>query len=232
MKIVHNRQNVIKHPKQALLKLEEKVTQSLLKKETINIKAFSSELHDIGDAFVNRNEIECLNKHGKRLAETLVKLGDNNLAGIIYSLMIRLNPKHTTVVEQVATNALAIAKRLNDPIHIMARANDLKEIYRISQPGSAKHLKSLQTEKRALNDICNNYQNVQKRYRTLSRKMRPVEAYELKLAAIRYEIAKILAKENKTAAIEELLAAKEILEKYDKGNVYIKINNLLAELKK
>lgn len=62
--------------------------------------------------------------------------------------------------------------------------------------------------------------------------MRPVEAYELKLAAIRYEIAKILAKENKTAAIEELLAAKEILEKYDKGNVYIKINNLLAELKK
>ncbi len=43
--------------------------------------------------------------------------------------------------------------------------------------------------------------------------MRPVEAYELKLAAIRYEIAKILAKENKTAAIEELLAAKEILEK-------------------
>ena len=61
--------------------------------------------------------------------------------------------------------------------------------------------------------------------------MRPVEAYELKLAAIRYEIAKILAKENKTAAIEELLAAKEILEKYDKGNVYIKINNLLAELK-
>ena len=104
--------------------------------------------------------------------------------------MIRLNPKHTTVVEQVATNALAIAKRLNDPVHIMARANDLKEIYRISQPGSAKHLKSLQTEKRALNDICNNYQNVQKRYRTLSRKMRPVEAYELKLAAIRYEIAK------------------------------------------
>lgn len=138
MKIVHNRQNVIKHPKQALLKLEEKVTQSLLKKETINIKAFSSELHDIGDAFVNRNEIECLNKHGKRLAETLVKLGDNNLAGIIYSLMIRLNPKHTTVVEQVATNALAIAKRLNDPVHIMARANDLKEIYRISQPGKCK----------------------------------------------------------------------------------------------
>ena len=41
--------------------------------------------------------------------------------------MIRLNPKHTTVVEQVATNALAIAKRLNDPVHIMARANDLKK---------------------------------------------------------------------------------------------------------
>ena len=39
--------------------------------------------------------------------------------------------------------------------------------------------------------------------------MRPVEAYELKLAAIRYmKLQKILAKEKQTAAIEELLAAK------------------------
>ncbi|MDE6137836.1 MAG: hypothetical protein K2F57_00030 [Candidatus Gastranaerophilales bacterium] len=232
MQIRYNPHPVMKQPKKALLSLEENVTKILQNKGPVNPTIFSSELHSIGDAFVKRNELECLNKHSKRMAENLVKLGDLNLAGIVYSLLIRLNPKNTTIVEQAATNALAIAKRFNDPIHIMARANDLKEIYKISQPGSSKHLKALQTEKKALNEICNNYEGVKKRYRTLSRKMRPVEAYELKLAAIRFEIAEIIAKENKTAAIEELLAAKTILEKSDQGKLYNKIINLLAELKK
>ena len=232
MKIVYNHSKVIKQPKQALLILEDKITKSLKKKEPIDIKAFSSELHDIGDAFVSRSEVECLNKHGKRFAENLVKLGDNNLAGIIYSLIIRVNPKQSTIVEQVATNALAIAKRLSDPVHIMARANDLKEIYKFTQHGSEKHLRTLQTEKRALNAICTNYEGVQKRYRTLKREMRPIEAYELKLAAIRFEIAEILANTNKQAAIEELLAAKEIILKHGKGKLHKQIEKLLAELKK
>lgn len=232
MKVVYNHRRVIKQPKQALLILEDKVTKSLEKNEPVDIKAFSCELHDIGDAFVSRSEIECLNKHGKRFAENLVKLGDNNLAGIIYSLIIRVNPKQATVVEQVATNALAIAKKLNDPVHIMARANDLKEIYKLTQPGSEKHLRILQTEKRALNDICNNYEGVKKRFHSLRREMRPVEAYELKLAAIRYEIAEILAETNKKAAIEELLAAQEIIQKHGKGRLSKEIEKLLAELKK
>ncbi len=40
MKIVHNRQNVIKHPKQALLKLEEKVTQKFAKERNYKYKSF------------------------------------------------------------------------------------------------------------------------------------------------------------------------------------------------
>lgn len=232
MKLRPNSQQIISHPKKALLYLEENITKKLKRKDNIDIKNFSCQLHDIGDAFVTRNEIESLNKHGKRFAETLVALGDNNLAGIVYSLIIRLNPKHTTIVEQVATNALAIAKRFNDPIHIMARANDLKEIYKISQYGSKKHLQILQTEKRALNEICTNYEGVKKRYKTLKREMRPVEAYELKLAAIKFEIAEILQKTTPNEAIQELNSALEILQKHGKGSLTKKITNLLAELKK
>ena len=232
MKIIPGSHSYIKSPKQSLLALEARVTKSLEENQPVNLKTFSRELLDIGDAFVLRSEIECLNKHGKRFAETLVNLGDLNLAGIVYSLIIRLNPKQALVVEQVATNALAIAKRFNDPVHIMARANDLKEIYKLSQPGSKKHLQVLQTEKRALNDICTNYDGVQKRYRSLRRQMKPVKSYELKLAAIRFEIAEILQKENKTAAIEELLGAREILEKYGKGRLCTEIEKLLAKLVK
>lgn len=219
-------------PKKAFLSLETNITKKLSKNERIDIKSFSNELHEIGNVFVSRSELECLNKHGKRFAETLVNLGENNLAGIIYSLLIRLNPKHSTIVEQIATNALAIAKRFNDPVHIMARANDLKEIYKISQPGSRKHLQILQTEKKALNEICNNYEGVQKRYKSLRREMRPVSSYELKLAAIKFEIAEILQKENTTAAIKELEETLEILSKHGKGKLTKQIDKLLNQLKK
>ncbi len=232
MKILPRQRNIIQKPKQALLLLEERITKSLERKESVNLTKFSCELNDIGDAFISRSEIECLNKHGKRFAESLVKLGDSNLAGIVYSLIIRLNPKQTQVIEQTATNALAIAKRFNDPIHIMARANDLKEIYKLCQPGSKKHLKTLQTEKRALVDICTNYEGVKKRYRSVRREMRPVKSYELKLAAIRFEIAEIIQKENKHNAIEELLEAQKIMEKYGSGRLSKEIEKLLAQLKK
>lgn len=222
----------IVQPKKAFLSLETNITKKLSQNECIDIKSFSNELHDIGELFVKRSELECLNKHGKRFAETLVSLGENNLAGIIYSLLIRLNPKHSTIVEQIATNALAIAKRFNDSIHIMARANDLKEIYKITQPGSTKHLQTLQTEKRALNEICTNYEGVRKRYKSLRREMKPVHSYEIKLAAIKFEIAEILHKTNRTAAIKELEESLEILSKHGKGRLSKEIVKLLEQLKK
>ncbi len=222
---------ILRQPKQALLALERETTERLQTNRSVDIKAFSRELHDIGEAFVYRSEVECLNKHGKRFAEMLVALGDSNLAGIVYSLIIRLNPKQVTIVDQVATKALAIAKRFHDPVHIMARANDLKEIYKISKPGGEDHLRRLQTEKRALNDICTNYEGVKKRYKSLRHEMKPVGSYELKLAAIRFEIAEILKNTNKNEAIKELLEAQKLLEKHGKGRLSTEIEKLLAELK-
>ena len=62
--------------------------------------------------------------------------------------------------------------------------------------------------------------------------MKPVEGYELKLAAIRYEIAQILKDSNKQLAMEELEKADAIMQKHDKGGLYKKIQRLLEELKK
>lgn len=219
-------------PKKALLSLEAKIIKKATQKESINISTFSNELHKIGDQFIRRSELESLNKHGKRFAENLVNLGRNNLAGIIYSLLIRVNPKHSTIVEQIATNALTIAKRFNDPIHIMARANDLKEIYKITDPGSKKHIDILQTEKRALTEICTNYEGVKKRYKSVCREMRPLKSYELKLAAIKFEVAEILQKENKPEAIKELEGAYKIINKHGSGRLSNEIDRLLGELKK
>lgn len=219
-------------PKAEILKLENKTVNSIISKRPVNFVAFSCQLHDIGRAFQARNEVPCLNKHAKRFAQRLVNLGDSNLAGIVYSLLIKLNAGNPEIVEQIATAALAIAKRFHDPVHIMARANDLKEIYKITKPASREHLNALLTERRALSQICTDYDKVQKRFMSLSRKMKPIKGYELKLAAVRYEIAEIMYKSDKNAAREHLLAAREIVQKYQQGNLFRKIENLLREIDK
>lgn len=230
MKIAAKPQQIYNAPKKAFCELENKITRRIQRKETINTTEFSCQLHDIGESFARRNQLDSLNNQGRRLAEKLVGLGNNTLAGIVYSLLIKINPKGSPIIEQLATNALVIARRFHDPIHVMARCNNLKELYKITQPGSKKHLKILQEEKRALNEICKNYEKVQNRYCTQRREMRPVEAYERQLAAIKFEIAEIMQQSNKKEAINELKSALEILEKHGEGTLTEKINALLSKL--
>ena len=58
-----------------------------------------------------------------------------------------------------------------------------------------------------------------KRYCSRKKEMRPVGAYELKLAAIKFEIAEIIQKINKKEAIEELKSALQILDKHGRGRL-------------
>ena len=64
------------------------------------------------------------------------------------------------LIEEFATNALKIAKRLNDPVGIMARANDLREVYKVFPPKNDKFMSILYDEKHALNKISNSKNNV------------------------------------------------------------------------
>ena len=109
----------------------------------INPLLFSNQLREIGDIFVKENKKDWMNSLTKKLAETLVSLKNHQLAGRVYSYLIKFNKGNRELVEEYATNALIIAKRLHDPVHTMARANDLKEIYKYTQPNSDKHLSVL-----------------------------------------------------------------------------------------
>ena len=164
-----------------------------------------------------------MNKKAKKLAETLVAKNDNNMAGIIYSFLIKFNQGNTKLVEEFATSALAIAKRLNDPMHVMARCNDLKEIYKIFPPKDDKLLKVLYEEKRALNKIITDYDNVKTKYNTINRQMKPVSNYRILLADIKFEIGKQLTNKDEKLAIQEIAEARAIYEEY-------KLTNRLASL--
>ena len=146
----------------------------------VNPITFSNQLREIGDCFVDNEQKEVMNKCSKNLAETLVSQKSLELAGRVYSFLIKFNKGNKKYVEEFATNALIIAKRLHDPVHIMARANDLKEIYKYTQLGSDKHMRVLFDEKKALNTIIKDYEGAKKRYVSLYTEMKPVERYEEK----------------------------------------------------
>lgn len=229
---LHYKPNKLENPNKAFDIFSGKVTKSAWKKKQIDPHTFSDELYNIGDLFEKQNKKSEINRPAKKLAETLVALGNNNLAGIIYSFLIKCNQNDTKFVEEIATNALAIAKRLKDPVHIMARSHDLKEIYRITDYGSPKHLKILYDERRALNEICTNYKNTKQQYNTLSRGMKPIETYQTMLAIVRVEIAEIIKTKEPKSAIQELKAAREVLLKSRNEKYLKKIERYLSELEK
>ena len=217
------------NPQRMLEAFSTHVLKATKRNQKLNPYDFSDRLKAIGDVFVNQNQIEVMNKGSRTLAERLVAMNNLQFAGRVYSFLIKLNKGNDKAVEEYATNALAIAKRLHDPIHIMARTNDLKEIYKKSP--NDKYLSLLFEEKRALNLIIKDYARVKQQFETSRTKMKPVENYEAKLAAIKLEIAEIcLSKGDKHSAKNELREALAIYQKLGTGPNSEKIEKLLLSL--
>ena len=205
------------------------VLKATKRNQKLNPQDFSDRLKGIGDAFVKQDQITSMNKGSRALAERLVSMNNLPFAGRVYSFLIKLNKGNDKAVEEFATNALAIAKRLHDPIHIMARTNDLKEIYKKSP--NDKYLSLLFDEKRALNMIIKDYNRVKQQFETARTKMKPIENYEAKLAAIKLEIGEIsLAKGDKSVAKTELTEALDIYRRIGAGVNSEKIEALLAKI--
>ena len=205
-----------------------------LKKPDIdeNSRTFSYLIHEIGDVYVRQHQVDTFNRKSRRLAEQFVGFGNGTFAGIIYSFLIKLNKDNPKLVEDLATNGLSIAKRFNDPVHIMARAENLRQIYAQKAPLSDKYIQILYTEKRALNDICKDYDGAKKRFKTLKTKMRDLEKYEQMLTSVKIELAKAIIDKDPNNARYELESALEIISKYGKGKYTRNIEILLAQLDK
>ena len=220
----------IKNSKNAFDVFEKEVTKIVSNKGDVDANSFSGGLKCFLSKYTDSNEINKMNKNFVKFAENLVSLGKDSLAGIIYSFLIKANINNPELVERFAINGLAIAKRFNDPVHIMARCENLRRIYSVSEPQSEKMLKVLYEEKRALNDISKNYQKVQNRFQTVTSEMKPLENYQIMLSAIKVQIAKIIKKSKPNEAIRELKEAKELLGKDKNGELIQEVEKLLSEI--
>lgn len=230
MKLKFSPESIKRNPIQAYDSYAQNVIKAIKRNAVIDKPSFSAELKELGACLVNQNSIDLMNKKSSNFAETLVSHKANELAGIIYSFLIKLNYDNFGLREKFATNALAIAKRQKDSIHIMARANDLKELYKITARGSEKHIKILYDEKRALNDIITNYDRIKAERRTVG-DLVPIDGYKTKLAAIKVEIGELLLRKDPKLAKKELMEAKEMYATYGEGKNTQKIELMLEELR-
>ena len=228
MKIGCAKQKLQANPQKSFQIMSDKILKGVKRNQSIPSGSFAYELKDLGDVFAECGQKSEMNKASKKLAETLVASKNSDLAGVIYSFLVKFNEDNPKVAEEFAVNGLAVAKRLKDDVHIVARCHDLRDIYKASDPKSDKLLKTMYEEKRALSNIVNDYSATEKRYNTISRKMAPKSKYEFLLGSTKIEIAKILLeKEPKTAAIE-LKEARVIFEKLEDVKAIAKIDQLLA----
>ena len=182
----------------------QQVIKRVRRGQDVKINDFTKELTSFEDCFeANKN---VLNKKSKQLAETLVASNKDNMASIVYSFLIKNNEGNIKLVEEFATSGLKIAKRMNNPVQIMARANDLREVYKIFPPKNEKFINVLYDEKHALNKIINNYDGLAKQNKGLKTK----EEYQILLADVKYDIG--LRHTDKNLAQQELIEAKKMYE--------------------
>ena len=211
----------------AFRRMSDNVHGTISSGQAVDRRSLFASVQTLGDTFESQGQKHLLNSEGAILAQSLAARKEYDLSSIIYGILIKRNKENPFLLEEFAKKALASAKKTKDAIHIMARADDLNNLYRITEYGSKKHLKVLFEEKNALLSIINNYEGAIRNYRTISRKPLSKEHYEFMLCGIRMEIAKILEAEYPLQAIKELEAAQRLISKYGEGTLTYRISNLL-----
>lgn len=197
----------------------QRIIKGVQRGQQVKLQDFTKELDSFDDCFEANKEI--LNKKSRALAEMLVSSNKDNLAGAVYGFLIKHNEGNVKLVESFSTNALKIAKRLNDPVQIVARADDLRGVYKVFPPENEKFIGVLYDEKRALNKIVTNYDVVKKANKNIASK----EDYQLLLADVKVDIG--TRHKDVKLAKQELVEARDIYAQHGLIEKVDRLNGLL-----
>lgn len=183
-----------------------KITDIVKKKGILDEDKTRNWFYKLACEFEEEGNIDEFTKLTKGLIEFLVSKKLDNMAGIICSILVKLNRNNQNLknMEDIAVRGIAIAKRSNDYVHTAARANDINIALRLKEPGSDKHVKYLKIQNEAIEYICRNYnEDIIQHCKTNTGELAPLENYECSLFYVKLDIAAFaLLKEPKYAKTE------------------------------
>ena len=197
----------------------QRVVKEVKRGQKIKMQDFTKELNSFDDCFEANKDI--FNKKFRVLAETLVTSNKDNFAGVVYDFLIKHNESNVKLVQDFATCGLKIAKRLNDPVQIATRANDLRDVYKIFPPENEKFISVLYDEKRALHKIVTDYDSIKKVNKNIVSK----EEYQLLLADVKVDIG--MRHKDAKLAKQELIEARDIYAQQGLVKKVDRLNGLL-----
>lgn len=176
-------------------------------KDAIKTELFARDLYIVGRKCKGIEKENILTNCLAALAEKMRAAKQDNLAGIIYSFLIKFNENNPGLLKEFASKALDIAKEQKDSVHVAARTGELCQVYKAYDIHGANYLACLNLRKKALSDICSDYNTVGKRFRTISRQMNTKDTYNELLVRTKLDIVNELIVTNKQEAKKELLSA-------------------------
>lgn len=196
--------------------------------DTVNIRDW---FYKIACKFDRAGKLDEFTKSSNGLIEFLVSKNFDNMAGILCSILIKLNKNNQNManVEDLAIRGVAIARRLNDFVHMSARANDLTMILMSRAPGSDKHVQYLKIQKEALEKICENYDSdIVKNCKSNAGELAPLSNYRCSLCYAKLDIATYAILKDPKYARNEFKQAKELYEEV-KNSFPPEISEKIAE---
>ena len=190
----------------------------------ISPRIFAEEFGKIERQYLIEKQKDLFCSEADRFAGQLAEHENNDFAGIIMSALCKLTQLFPEKQEPFAIKGYKIAKANGDPIHMMARLNDLRKIY---YRRSEKLYKALE---KCLKELTKNYANAIKSYKSVTRQAAKQRDYEQMLAHVQTEIGKITKRKHPHDARAKLLSAREIFKQHGNTKNVKYINMLLSEI--
>ena len=203
-------------PEKAYKIVQSTVCKSFDKKRLMDFDEFIDHMTLLGQEYIRRGKIALLVKHSDEFVSKLEKLEDKKAGDyicILYSTLHKLlGNVQNNILIHVLKKSLYYAKKQDDPVHIMARANSLRLLYKKYPQYSHRYSVMLHLEKKTLERICADYPQAELKYKTVNKKILPLENYKYMLALIKIEYSNNISKIKPERAKLEMLEALEIMQ--------------------
>lgn len=190
-------------------------------KKSITTDFFAQEFGKLRTLYEKKHQEDYFCQQADILADKLVQRDRLDFAGIVMSTLCKVNEYFPHNLEYFAQKGYDISRMNGDYVHMMARLNDLRKIYSRKPDRLLEYLDVLYEQERCLKQVTTNYKASLASYHTITRKAAPKESYEMMLAFVQTEIAKLTRRKHPDSAMHKLQSAVKIFEKnksYDNVN--------------
>lgn len=149
------------------------------------------------------------------LAEKLIKQGNYDFSGIIYSCITKICKNNPELLEKYAIKGYSIACQNGDYIHMLSRLDDLRKLYDRNPEKLYDFIQVMYAQEKCLENLSYNYEATTSTYKTILRKAAPKEDYEKMLGYIQTDIAKLIRNKHPDNSFKRLDSARRIFTKYN-----------------